>query len=208
MPHLLLDNDVVLKLAQYDILNEFAGVFGEPTNSFILPTLRYRFSLNDDTKAMRIVRDGAALERLRAFVASASELVDEPDATLLSVLDDLPAVDVGEAILFAIASSDSHCLVFTGDKRSVVALAGSESTRGIVRSLAGRVHCLEQVVARILDSHQEALVQKIQGRVWDQSLQICFGCGTVQGALRGLGSYYRNLRETTGDLLAPFPIAT
>ncbi len=202
----LVDNDVALKLSQYFLIDEFFQVSGGPESVYILPTLKFRFHLGDDQKALKYTRGETELDTLRAFVSSVNEIDTEPSNALLSEFTDIDEIDSGEAVLFALTASDDNSLTVTGDKRALIALAGLGIAKGVSGRLSGRLKCLEQAVAEMLIAcHQSEVIEKVAGKGWDRSLRACFSSREPQVILEGLNSYYRDLNRNCGYLLAPFP---
>ena len=205
MTRYFLDNDVVLKSAQYGLLEELSHLCGGADRIFILPTLRFRFHLNNDDQALHLLGSQGALTRLREFVRSTNEIT-YADSTLVEAIQDVPQVDAGEAVLFAAALADDSSFTFTGDKRAVESLFQSKSTQEIVKRLVGRIKCFEQVVAEMmLRFDVVSLIERIQGRPWDTSLRACYSSGNTETIREGLQSYHRDLNRKCGNALAPFP---
>lgn len=125
---------------------------------------------------------------------------------LLLMFEDLPAIDAGEAELFASASENSCVLVVTGDKRSICSLASSAACEQVSQALSGRIYCLEQIVKEVIkakgfDYSKRKIVPSLD---CDTSLRAIFGMGLdaeEDNVLRSLDSYIEHLRAETGQLL-------
>jgi hypothetical protein len=208
MAPLLLDSDIVVKLAQYGALDPFLELNAGSAPFVILPTLRYRFHLRDPKAALARIGDSAAVERLVRFVDEVTELEEGTDPALLVRLGAIQDVDPGEAVLFGAAISHSTSILCTGDKRAVQAIAAAKGLDDVRLALAGRVKCLEQVIAELLSAGGDSVVGLVAGRAFDQTLRICFSGGTAEDAMLGLRSYYDDLARESRDLLAPFPTST
>lgn len=203
----LLDNDVVLKFAQYDLFGELQELCGGLGHIYILPTLRFRFHLNDDGKGLLLLKSTDALERVRSFSSSVNQ-IENTDKALIEALQNVPQVDAGEAVLFAAALQDDASLTFTGDKRAIESLFQSLEAQDIVPPLIGRVKCIEQIVAEMLIRFDSTgLIERIQGKTWDSGLRACFSSGIAQDIMEGLRSYYNDLNSRCGNVLAAFPEA-
>lgn len=208
MEKVLIDNDAALKLSQYFLVDEFYQISGGTDHIFILPTLKFRFHLDDDKKALKYTRDETVLEVLRAFVSSVNEINIEPSDAILSEFSDIDGIDPGEAVLFALTASDDQSLTVTGDKRALIALSDMGAAKGISGRLAGRLKCLEQIVAEMLITcHQSEVIRKVSGKHWDTSLRACFSSNKIPSILEGLNNYYCDLNKKCGNLLALFPTA-
>jgi len=206
MERTLLDNDVVVKLGQYDLLGELLVLTNGPEPIRILPTLRFRFRLDSPERAMKLIRDQAAVQRIREFVGMVSQLEDEPSPDHLAILADTPQIDPGEAVLFAAAAADQESLTFTGDKRAITALVTTARAQSVAECLRGRIKCLEQIAAEMLLCVDAGnVIAKIRGKDWDTTLRICCSSGSAKETISALNSYYTHLNNECQSLLAPFP---
>jgi hypothetical protein len=208
MTPLYLDNDVISKLASCDLLDDAVDALGsEKRYVKILSTFKHRFGITNERLRSRIeLQVGSdAFQRILDFQKSVGEIDPAPNDLLL-MFEDIPAIDSGEAQLFAAACESSDLLVVTGDKRSIRCLASTAACKAIARSLAGRVICLEQVVkhviaARGFDYAKRKIVPAVD---CDASLRAIFGMGLdaeEQNVGRALNSYINDLRVASGDLL-------
>lgn len=208
MTNYLLDNDVVLKFAQYDLFDQLQELCGGPSYVYVLPTMRFRFHLNDDDKGLRLLQTVDALERIRDFSQSVAE-IENTNEDMIAALQDVPQIDAGEAVLFAAALEDDASLTYTGDKRAIVSLFNSAEAQKIVKPLIGRIKCIEQVVAEMLiEFDSEVMVDKVRGQTWDTALRACFSSGIREKIMKGLRSYYDDLNSRCGNFLADFPEPT
>lgn len=202
----LLDNDIVLKLSQYFLKDEFFEICAPPESIFILPTLKYRFHLNDLVKALKIVKDKHALADLMEFVGMINEVEDEAPIELLAQFSGIDQIDQGEAVLFALTALNDQSITITGDKRALKALAELGGVSGALGLLQGRLKCFEQIIAELLLSrHEEIIIKKVSGHHWDMAMHICFSLGKAGDALEGLQSYYNKVNGECMNLLVPFP---
>ena len=48
MTTILLDNDIVLKISRYSLVEEFLAVCATPNATYVLPTLKYVFRLDSE----------------------------------------------------------------------------------------------------------------------------------------------------------------
>jgi hypothetical protein len=215
MCELLLDVDVVIKLAAYDLLSDIshpACEAGCVRNTGVTATTKYvatnqlnRRASNADAAVARLdeyLASAAVLEPSEAELRLAATL--EGEATRASV-----ALDTGESQLCAIAIMRAVPAILTGDKR---AIAAAESLLGAVprlSELALRVACLEQAV-RLGVERLGALV--VRGRVMaekqiDRAITICFQLTSpsVPDTFEptGLISYINSVRSSAPTLLMP-----
>jgi hypothetical protein len=204
----LVDNDIALKLAQYDLLDQSIEVIaGDYRSVEILDSLQYRFRLSDDNASLARCGDPETRDRLRTLCQKSSRL-PPADNGVVAALSLIPGIDIGEAQIFAVAFQRREDFVYTGDKQSLRALVGSAAGNAVRAALCGRVYCLEQIIAQVIHRFGfDAVATKIARRPHtDASLRAIFGAGSTEfGVFEGLKSYYKALRGETEGLLAPFP---
>ena len=208
---LLVDNDVLIKLACYALLTELPASTGNFERFGVLGSAP--FVVRKRLEKVGLINDrDAALRSFGEFLASATILEPtEDELTLASELEDkavLLGVDLdgGESQLCAIAIHRQAALVLTGDKR---AIAGAERIClevPALSALAGRIVCLEQAIMGIASRVGIAAVRsKICAEAkMDKSLSICLGCNLGDGAtvsFEGLSSYISSMRQEASSLL-------
>jgi hypothetical protein len=203
----IVDNDVVLKLAQYGLLREFESWAAE--NKIALERLgtceyvlcRPKVGASDEVR-----------EKIRQFCAHTAVLPEPTNAEILQVLSASSAINDGEALIFEACCTNNDALCFTGDKRALCALTQSEDLAEIQHLLSCKVYCIEQILAELMNAVGfEILVDAVRGKPEvDSALTSIFG-RTVRAdqssVLEGLQSYYNaiNVVTASGPLLAPFP---
>lgn len=206
---ILIDNDALLKLARYGLLDEAATCFDcVSTNVCVLATAKY--SLFPAKNRLRLCKEEISASRLEAFLQNCNFLNPQSaDPELLDMLSAVENIDAGEALLLAVGATDQESLVITGDKRSLIALCTNDSVVQASASLAGRIVSLE-VLFWFLVEHQFTYVQEcvIAKPDVDKALKIVFGItapASVEVVREGLTSYINHLRAVTGKLLyVPF----
>ena len=119
---LLVDNDVLLKLARYGLLDALVNIFGIDVSDIqVLATAKY--SLLPAKNILLRCKDADSANRLEDFLTRSVPLNPvDLDTNLLDTLSAIPSIDAGEALLLAAGASDPETLVITGDKRAVAAL--------------------------------------------------------------------------------------
>lgn len=200
----LSDNDILFKLAQCDLFNEFLAYVQVPAKSIaILHTCIF--------KMRRTLRSQPeVLARLEQFCQVVTVIVDdEVDIDILETIMGTGA-DAGEAILAAKVATTPGAYLVTGDKRAIRAL--NTMTNGPIKSaLAGRILCFEELVIGLMhNSGFAALSAKLNaGSACDGVLRVAFGPGrTEEHALSCLYSYADELRTACPNLLTPRPVVT
>ena len=200
-----IDNDALLKLAQYGLLEEaLRSLNCAQRDVRVLPTASY--SLMPQKDRLRRCKDEASAARLETFLASVGQLdAGLVDATLLDELIALPGVDVGEAQLFAAAAAQSEVLIVTGDKRALAALCSAPTVANAVTALSGRIVALEIVFAMLTDGDFAVTQSRVRAKPEvDKALTAIFGVSvpaSLDSVREGLHSYVGHLRANTGDLL-------
>ncbi len=202
---IFIDNDALLKLAQYGLLEEaLRSLNCTPGDVRVLPTARY--SLIPQKDRLRRCKDEASAGRLEAFLMSVGVLDPSAvDAMLMDELIALPGVDVGEAQLFAAAATQSAALIVTGDKRALAALCSAPTVANAVTALSGRIVAVEMVFAMLTDGDFSITQSRVRAKPEvDKALTAIFGASapaSLDSVREGLRSYQGHLRTITGDLL-------
>lgn len=206
MPSLLVDNDVLMKLAQFDLFECWVELLGPDVELTILGSARF-------VVGKRLRQSPAALSRFERIRRACREI--EPDVAAQAKAADLvdaaqkaaAAVDGGEALLMFAATEAVPSRVVSGDKNAIV---GAEALVGEVDWLAmltGRLVCFEQVVLEVLASGR---CHGLRGRICasanaDRAVAICFSCGSeIDDAVQQgdcLNSYIGSLRSAAPTLL-------
>ncbi len=207
----LADNDVLFKLAQCDLFEEFLTAF-QITYADIQILKFGRYSMTSNRHRSRIGEE--SFSRLLACLAKVNDLSNEPNAEYVNALElqTDKNVDAGEMALFAVCPIIVNSSIVTGDKRSLSGLTEAGATDDVCAKLclelAGRVFCFEQVLEKIIDRFGFDTVRErlVRGRECDRGLAQCLGhdCDATEVSFReGLKSYLNDARRTSGSLLAP-----
>jgi hypothetical protein len=187
------DNDVIYKVCQYGLQDEFLGVYSAASdNLYILPTLKFRAYLADQSKSIKFLGSLEAYQRVTYVVSKCCE-ANLGDALMKEVLEsDYLNIDEGELILAFCVQENAGSELLTGDKRAVVAF----SQRNRFLFCQYRVQILEQIMLRILESFnfEEVRNKVLANPDVDKALTMCFRSPDAQGVCRGLNSYINNLK--------------
>ena len=206
---ILLDNDVVMKVAAYTLGEETIAV---TTIDDVPPAMLGvgRFVIRS-----RLSRPSSAAEPARALAAFERMLeglgLVEPDDDELAAAADLEAeairrdleLDGGESQLLAILVSRRCDLMITGDKRAIAAMASVA-----IAQAAERIACLEQLISQILTL---CGADSVQPRVCaepnvDRAITSSFACSSrivpeAADLLVGLKSYIADLDRSAPGVL-------
>jgi len=203
---LLSDNDILLKLAIYDLLDETLAELEAAHNEvFVLGTARFKLGVARKPERTKTKYGEAVFERLKTFLEQVQTLGD-PAADELRLFDDIIGIDPGEAVLFSASAQYAEFHLATGDKMSLRALHAHQACRLVCSRLTGKVICLEQIIARLIDrcGFVSVLNKVVPVRGCDTALRAVFGSGlsaTEENVRAGLESYVNDLRKDTGKLL-------
>ncbi|RYC31258.1 hypothetical protein D3273_14160 [Lichenibacterium minor] len=205
----LVDNDVVLKLCCYGYHESLGEAVGHAAVGMLSIA---RHVLRDAMRRSRSIahRDKVVEALEGAFASSIMLVVDEAELALATEFAERAArvgvdLDTGEAQLLAILLSRAAPLLVTGDKRAVMAIAELGLT-----GAHGRVACLEQVLAALVDLHG---TQAVRAAVCaepavDRAATTCFACSadtvSEEDVRAGLESYVGDLRRRGGPVLVGF----
>lgn len=207
----LSDNDLILKLAEFDLLGDAVEVLGVTRKDvLILPRAKRVFP---SKVGKTHTRDG--VDRAMKFIAGL-ELVEQVDPQEHIILQRAKfiengiefKIDPGEATLFAATKLLDDVLVATGDKKCLRALHACADCAPIISWLEARVICLEQVILRLIDHKGYKWVQSRVGRgVGDKSMEQAFADGRADWpeveCRKWLDAYVADLKQKTGCLLVP-----
>lgn len=206
---LLSDNDLVVKLAQCDLIGEALDLLGSSAKDCsVLNTLRYSLRLNDPEKAIaRYVGSGQAFERINELLDSCQVLPEAPiDFDLLEHLNEIPEIDPGEQALFMHAKDHHERVIdyriLTGDKRALRAICNYDQPQHF-EFLRAKITCLESCMIGLVGNFgfdyinqkvSAAKAQVVESK-YDQVLRAAFGYERgPEHCLECLHSYSNDIR--------------
>ncbi|QIR38499.1 hypothetical protein HCG51_18510 [Tolypothrix sp. PCC 7910] len=199
------DNDVILKLAAYQIFWEMvASLNTKDENIRILPTAAKVFSasrkISKQFKPISIERAKQITDRCKTIDDYA--ICSTPEYQMLASTD---GIDVGEALLVAATQTEEDFYLLTSDKRFLTSLALS-SFNDVKQRLYKKAICLEQLIIHVIDHAGFDLVcrRMASADACDQVISEAFQLGKQtkhQDAVKVLNQAIQDLRAKTGDLL-------
>lgn len=216
---LLIDNDIVHKLAQLDLLEQAKYLLQKKYGELqVLNTLRYKYcpsvKVKNDKAVKRYTQE--VVSRMRVFIdADISEIDCEiTDATLIEAIDiSVDGLDIGEMqLLQALINGRKSCM-FTGDKRFLKALANSNGiSEAHTEKLENSFVCFEQIISYLIKSigfesvKQKYIHAKQTDLNLDAALRACFGGSGDESQEKivqdQLQRYVGSLRAETANLLS------
>jgi hypothetical protein len=201
MGRLFVDNDVLLKAAHWQLLDDipaFARTTWEKTSA--LTSLIYRARRKD----RKLFRTDESADALIGCLSQTIEL-PAPDADVVATLQNAVGLDVGEVAMIAALCACPDAMLLTGDKRALRALAAPEFN-DIRKRVQGRILCLEQFLQYVADTR--GCVHLVKGIEPHRDLDMAIRCviGTAaqideHSVREGLASYVRNLQTESGGVL-------
>jgi len=125
------------------------------------------------------------LKRVLEFCANYKAISGGDDPKALAKLSASQKIDGGEARLFAMAADDENIVVLTGDKRSVLALAGDPKLKAIARKLEGRIEILETIMLRLTAAKGFDIVRQQVLKVLDVDTTLALAFDTQESDREG-----------------------
>lgn len=149
-----LDNDLILKLAEYNLLNQLASLLRtESKNMYVLDWAGRYFEKKRKylVNGTNPTHTNAGIDRALEFANSALHITEGSNDEIHDALVPIDDIDPGETeIISAALTWTLNPLVLTGDKRCLRALASEGSLSDIRDRLSNRIGCLEEVVRSII----------------------------------------------------------
>lgn len=152
----LIDNDIVIKLAQMDVyVDALAAIGVQPGHVASLRAMLRYMGIADAGKRERLTKTQAEAERLNVVLHSITELeMTEGEALAAAalmkrVLTEGLDLQEGELALLVVAVTRGALDVCTGDKRALSELPALEVLWVSLSALRGRLVCLEQLFAQL-----------------------------------------------------------
>jgi hypothetical protein len=200
---LIVDSDIFILLSAAGLLSRVAELLGvKSENVRRLDALPFQLEKGKAFKKnySDVVRDAAKKQ-----CDLVSPLTDRPkDDETLQRLTDTDGIDPGEALLFALASEESHYYLASGDKRAMVALATAGDLADIRAAVSGRIVCLEETLRMLVVAEGVAPIAAAFASVREanQALRVIFSeaAATNQDeCLRYIASYFNDLVSKVGS---------
>jgi hypothetical protein len=198
---LLIDNDILMLMAGANLLERTVSVLGfDLVDSARLETLPY--ILQRSRKLRHLPVD--VKEKIAQGCKRVPTLHDAPNSDLLQQLTDVADIDAGEAVLYALLAQHPLCLLTSGDKRAMRAVATAAPLHGVRRSVAGRVVCLETVLLELVKQDGVSTIAQALSSARSQNtlLRVAFSPGCIANpaeCMNALSRYYQKLVDDVGE---------
>lgn len=197
---LLVDNDALIKLAHWRLLDRLVTTFDASWPQIgVLASIAFRARKRD----AKLFHSPDIADELASSLSQAGNL-ELQDPEIFSRLQGIVGLDAGEVELIAACVAAPGSILVTGDKRALEALAQPELA-DIAIHLAGRVICVEYLLIMMANSDRPAAIIDaiIPFREIDTAIRCVVssdGCSD-ENFHDGLNSYISDLRARTGALL-------
>jgi hypothetical protein len=212
---LLIDNDVVIKFAEYRLLDDlghFGCSAGCANEAGLLGAVRFVGAKRLKRRVLGGALDAQVLTEFASYVAGTAAL--EPSAEELALSAELEEwallngapLDSGESQLLGIATLRGG-VVLTGDKRAIASAQQALPIVPWLSGIAGEVACLEQAINAVVarrgpENVRESVCAAIDS---DRALTLAFSCSLRERSFdpTGLASYIDAIRIRAPTLLRP-----
>lgn len=223
-----MDNDIILKLATYDLFkNTLQSLDIEENNIYILDTFKYKFSKKIKRRRGNKLNNSEKYDIQKALdIPNNYEPISETNFSnfeldiytrLISYSkisqDANNKIDKGEATLISyvcyLNQKENNNYLLTGDKNCLRALSNSGMT-DIIELVKGKIWCLEQLILKNIEQFSFNLIQsKIYPKKdCDTNLKLIFGYSQLASeneVQESLNSEIIRLQKETINLLYPYP---
>ena len=212
---LLVDNDIVEKLAQLDLHQEAKALLTSKFGQIvILDTLKFKLCPKNPSKRKK--RNATVMARIEDFISEVvieiSSTIDDPD--LINALsNNSEGLDAGEMQLLQALLKNDGKLMFTGDKRFLKALANIETLKDKLAKVNGSFICFEQLPYFLItelgfEQVKEKFIQALNSEIKvDTTLKFCFE-GREQAikerVIENLATHIRYVHNDSDRLLSTY----
>ena len=164
---LLVDNDVVIKLARMDAYFDGMTAVGVAVGAVgsLRVMLRYMGIADEQRRMARTGSNKAEADRLNVVLHSIVEVEmtkeesEEAAAVMAQALSEGLDLDSGELMLMVVAARRRGIDVATGDKRAIRSLPGLAALWPVIEAIRERFICFEQIFAMLCKLHGIARVR-------------------------------------------------
>lgn len=223
-----LDNDIILKLATYDLFKKtLQSLDIEENQIYILDTFKYKFGKKNNRRRGNKVNDNKKYNLQKALEISKNhKAISEINFSNFELYiytklikysktsqDINNKIDKGEATLISyicyLNQQENNNYLLTGDKNCLRALSNSEM-KDIIKYIQGKVWCLEQLILKNIEQFGFNLIQSkiYEKKYCDTNLNLIFGYSepaSENEVIESLNKEIKILQEETKNLLYPYP---
>jgi hypothetical protein len=198
-----LDNDVILKLAAYNLFGEMAACLKIQREDFrVLSTASQYFSRSYQVKQQYRQQ---SIQRAKQVTEQYKPVQLASPNSEYELLLRIDGIHVGEALLVAATQYEQDFYLLTGDKKFLKAIAASNLVT-IKQRLYKRIVCLEQLMLYMINYSEFDKVCRrvVSAESCDQVINDAFSLGRQskqKTVVKVLNQAVEDLRLQTGDLL-------
>ncbi len=196
------DNDVIIKLAQYDLLGDLLDIAkGKGITWVVLDSLYYIIGIENQTQAAKYFANGDVPHSIfKLLDGSKYASLESLEANMLFTTLNEPMLDAGELILMICASEAEDSGVFTGDKRALRAIHKlvGDNKMNLSDCIFISLECAIKVL--LIQNDVNDIIRKVRNNPHvDKALSNCFRCVEEQ-IVDGIDSYIRDLEKVCHNL--------
>ena len=142
------DNDLILKLAQCDLLDSLPQLFETEISDIYIPsTAKFQLLPKNPEKALSKCGNEETLTRIKRFIGSTQDVPTVENLELLTRLSATPGIHAGEQQLFAAMVGAEDTFMLTGDRNALRAVIASKETNDdLYNSMIDRVVTFESAL--------------------------------------------------------------
>lgn len=203
---LYVDNDVVIKLAEYEMLISFYDIVTQlGHNVHVLESLPFVVGVNNPERANKVFTSASSLEQVRQFLTMAqpARIVQASTLQVINSIDE-PNLDEGELTLIGCAIESVEPGFCSGDKRAIRAVNNLVLTQTLTFN-----HCIIIILEHTLKILINAMnLGDVFERILrkpdvDKAVKLCFQGATVDTVthvISALESYINDLKTKCPSL--------
>lgn len=214
MISVVVDNDVLVKGAAYELLDELFQVISTSNaeigllgaSRFLVPGRLRKAQLNKEPE-VAVLHFEDLVKQANTIEPTGEESRLAGELEFLAQKKNL-SLDSGESQLVAVLILRSLNNLVTGDKRAIASLEEVAGELINIEDIRGKVICIEQLFLRLVGKFGQIISSEVcmEPHI-DKALSICFCChqsnSTSNQWLEGLKSYIENVRTKAPILLSP-----
>lgn len=199
---LLIDSDVFVLLAASGLLDRVLSALGcSRAEARRLDALPHMARKNKKWKAKY---DAQTLAKVEAEAITIPAITDQLTAETMALLKEVDGIDYGEAVLYGLLFEQDVMYLASNDKRAMRAVCSSVALKDLRDGVAGRIVCLESILAAILptDGVPQTADKLAPILHADTMLQVVFTRHNIdhpESALAAVRSYLDALKRELGD---------
>ncbi|MCE7984950.1 MAG: hypothetical protein DYG89_27570 [Caldilinea sp. CFX5] len=200
LSRLFIDNDIFILVAGAGLLEEAVTALGF-TFADVYRLEALPFVVSSGKRQSRFPVE--VVESVLQQCQQVNVLRERPSDALLQMFVATPAVDAGEAVLYALVAEQPSAFLTSGDKRAMRAIAQEPTLSAIRTAVAGRVICLEALLLKLIKARSVATVGAALTPVLplNTMLRAVFTSNSIAQpteCIQALTSYQQMLRKEVG----------